>query len=216
VPDSSSAGVPPASPFPGERKISVRDRGRLPHWEAATATYFVTFRLADSLPQGVLRKIIFARNDILLTAARAGREITGAERKRLMQLDARKIEKYLDSGAGKCFLRRPVVAQIVSNAINRFDGTRYRLFAWCVMPNHVHVVFQALADNTLAAILHSWKSFTAKKANQALERSGEFWQREYYDHLIRDTAELIRAVGYVVNNPKKAGPNNWLWVWSAQ
>jgi len=93
---------------------------------------------------------------------------------------------------------------MVAGALGQFDGKRYRLFAWCVMPNHVHVVFQTLADNTLEKVLHSWKSYAAKRADLILERSGEFWQHEYYDHLIRDAAEFERAVAYVAENPKKA------------
>jgi putative transposase len=175
VANSCSAGVPPAIFLPREEKISIRNRGHRPHWEATTATYFVTFRLADSLPQDVLKRIIFARKDIRSTATHMGREVSETERKRLMRMHTREIERYLDSGAGKCSWRSPAMAKIVADALRRFDGTRYRLFAWCVMPNHVHVVFQTLRDNTLAEILHSWKSFSAKKANQILNRSGEFW-----------------------------------------
>ena len=214
--DSSSAGVPPAGFLSRDDSVLIRNRGHLPHWEAATATYFVTFRLADSLPQETLRRIVFSRKDIPSTAAQMGREISETERKRLMKLHARQIEKYLDAGAGACFLRNAAVANIVSDSLRQFNGTRYQLFAWCVMPNHVHVVFQTLVGNTVAHILHSWKSFTAKKANQVLRRSGEFWQREYYDRLIRSIAEFHRAVQYVVDNPKRAGLKNWLWVWPGQ
>lgn len=214
--DPSSAGVPPANFFPRDRNVSIRNRGRLPHWEAAAATYFVTFRLADSLPQEALRRIVFARTDIWSTALQMGREISETERKRFMKLHAQKIEKYLDAGAGRCPLRNPVVAETVADSLHQFNGLRYRLFAWCVMPNHVHVVFQTFTDNTLAKILHSWKSYTAKKANQILKRSGEFWQHEYYDRLVRDVNEFHRAVKYVVGNPEKAGLKNWPWVWPKQ
>jgi REP element-mobilizing transposase RayT len=84
------------------------------------------------------------------------------------------------------------------------------------MPNHVHVVFQTLAGNALAGILHSWKSFSAKRANQIVHRTGEFWQREYYDRLVRDAAEFHRAVKYVADNPLRAGLKDWPWVWPQQ
>ena len=210
---TGSAGVPAVTFARHNPHIGIRNR-RLPHWEATGAVYFVTFRLADSLPQEVLRRIVFARKDIPSTAAQMGREISESERKHLKQLHAHKIEKYLDAGAGRCSLRSPAVAEIVADSLRKFDGMRYRLFAWCVMPNHVHVVFEAIADNTLAGILHSWKSFTAKKANQVLKRSGEFWQHEYYDHLIRDAAEFDRAVLYVAENPEKACLKEWRWVWT--
>jgi REP element-mobilizing transposase RayT len=201
----SSAGVPPAGFLTRTDNLSIRNRGHLPHWEAAAATYFVTFRLADSLPQETLRSILFAREDIPATAAKMGRAISEAEQKRLQKLNTQRIEKYLDAGSGVCFLANEAVANIVAEALRQFDGIRYQLFAWCAMPNHVHAVFRALAENTLPQIIHSWKSYSAKQANKILQRSGEFWQREYYDHLVRNTSEFHRAVAYVMDNPRKAG-----------
>jgi len=156
---------------------------------------------------------LFAREDIPATAAQMSRKISEPEQKRLIKLHARRIEKYLDAGAGACFLGNDAVAKIIADSLWPFHGTRYQLFAWCVMPNHVHAVFQTLAGNTLPGILHSWKSFSAKQANQILHRSAQFWQREYYDRLVRDIAEFHRAVQYVVDNPKRAGLKDWPWVW---
>ena len=211
--DSSSAGVPPAGFRSRRDGISTRNRGHQPHWESPVATYFVTFRLADSLSHEELQRILFSRKDIPATAKQMARGITEAEQKRLSKLRAPSIEKYLDAGAGACFLRNAVVANIVPDSLRQFDGKRYELFAWCVMPNHVHVVFRATVGNTLARILHSWKSFSAKRANKFLHRTGEFWQREYYDRLIRDEAEFYRAIQYVVDNPRKAGLIGWQWAW---
>jgi REP element-mobilizing transposase RayT len=208
-----SAGVSPAGFLARNDNLSIRNRGHLPHWETASATYFVTFRLADSLSQEALRNILFVREDIPTTAAKIGRAVSEAERNRLQKVNNQRFEKYLDAGSGVCFLANKAVAKVVSAAFWQFDGMRYHLFAWCVMPNHVHVVFQALGENTLPRILHSWKSFSAKEANKILGRSGEFWQREYYDHLIRDESDFYRAVQYVLDNPKKAGLKNWEWVW---
>jgi REP element-mobilizing transposase RayT len=112
------------------------------------------------------------------------------------------------------FFRDTVIARVVVDSLHQFRGTRYQLFAWCVMPNHVHVVFRVFDGNTLPKILHSWKSFSAKKAKKILGRSTEFWRREYYDHMVRDDAEFHRAVQYVINNPEKAGLKDWPWVWS--
>jgi hypothetical protein len=83
------------------------------------------------------------------------------------------------------------------------------------MPNHVLVVCRLLPGQELSKVLHGWKSFTARKANEILGRGGAFWQREYYDRLIRDGDELGRAVRYVVNNPERAGLKGWKWVWCA-
>jgi menaquinone-specific isochorismate synthase len=210
---SGGAGVPPAVFLPLGSGLTVRSR-RLPHWEVGGAVYLVTFRLADSLPKQALQKSDWERRDIQATASKMGRGLTAPERKRMEQLQACRLEMTLDTGAGKCFLRKSAIAQIVVNALKEFDGSRYRLFAWSVMPNHVHVLFQSIGNISLARVLHTWKSFSAKAANQILGLSGEFWQREYHDHLIRNAAEFDRAMRYVKENPAKAGLKNWPWVWS--
>jgi REP element-mobilizing transposase RayT len=190
----------------------IRTRGRLPHWETEEATYFVTFRLFDSLPRPAVQAYEFERRDILERARQAKRELSQWEHRRLKQIFAQKIDRFLNTGRGACYLREPRVAGTVAEAFRHFDGKRYRLIAWCIMPNHVHVVFGVLPSHELAEIVHSWKSFTAQQANRLLGRTGEFWQREYYDHLVRDSAELKRVISYVVENPRKSGLNNWPWV----
>jgi REP element-mobilizing transposase RayT len=209
---SGGAGVPPAVFLPLGGSLKVRSR-RLPHWEVEEAVYFVTFRLGDSLPRKALQELDTERQDILATASKMGRSLTETERGRIVQLQFRKLEKILDTGEGKCFLRDTAIARVVVNALQEFDGSRYRLFAWSVMPNHVHVLAQTIGKISLAGILHSWKSYSSKAANQILGRTGEFWQREYYDHLIRNDAEFDRAARYVMENPSKAGLENWSWVW---
>jgi REP element-mobilizing transposase RayT len=82
------------------------------------------------------------------------------------------------------------------------------------MPNHVHVAFQSVAGWNLKSILHSWKTFTAFRINQLLNKTGTFWQSEYYDHLIRGPDDLGRCVQYILDNPVKAKLGDWPWVWS--
>jgi len=213
VDKEGGAGVPPAVFLPLGGSLTIRNR-RLPHREVEAAVYFVTFRLADSLPDKALQEIDSKRKDILATASQMGRGLSESERRRMRQLKARRVERTLDAGAGECLLRNSAVAQVVVTALKEFDGSRYRLFAWSVMPNHAHVLFQTIGNMPIAGILHSWKSYSAKAANQILGRSGEFWQREYYDHLIRNAAEFYRATRYIKENPGKAGLENWPWVWS--
>jgi REP element-mobilizing transposase RayT len=211
-----SAGAPPAvagATRPRFGEVTVRDRGRLPHWESDNATYFITFRLADSLPQPVLDRIIAEREDVLNRAKQKGRELTPSEREHLKRLGSVQIERYLDSGAGSCALRTREIATVVAETLMLFDEKRYRLFAWCTMPNHVHVVVTIFPADHLSAVLHSWKSYTAKAANRLLRTRGEFWQREYYDHLVRNEGEFDRAVKYVQENPARANLQNWEWVW---
>ena len=195
-------------------EILIRSRGRLPHWESHRGAYFVTFRLDDSLPQSLLESYDFERQDILAIAQRQGRELTPAERRRLDELFAERIDKYLDSGVGACYLARTEIAELVADALRYFEGQRYRLEAWCVMPNHVHTVFTAFLEQSLESILHSWKSFSAKQANKLLNTTGRFWQREYYDRLVRNDEELRRFIRYVAENPLRAHLSNWRWVWA--
>ena len=98
------------------------------------------------------------------------------------------------------------------DALAHFDGDRYDLLAWCIMPNHVHAVLRPKAGHELPDILHSLKSFTSKKANKILNRTGEFWQAEYYDHLVRNEDDFRKQVEYTLENPAKAGLANWKWV----
>ena len=177
--------------------VRIRNRGHLPHWESSHGIYFVTFRLADSLPQSAIREICHKED------AKPPEE----------QLLSRQSKDYLDQGAGSCCLRQPEIAKLVVCALRKFDGVRYRMLAWCVMPNHVHVVFQLLNGHDLAKILHTWKSFTGLEINRWLGRSGALWQKEYYDHLIRDREQLTRALRYVAENPERAGLRNWPYVY---
>lgn len=116
---------------------------------------------------------------------------------------------------GSCWLLKPKIANLVEDAFLHFDGDRYRLLAWCVMPNHVHVVVEPVDGNTLSAVLQSWKSFTAKEANRHLSRSGPFWHQDYFDRYMRSESHLETTIAYVENNPVKAGlvetPAAWRW-----
>src|SRR5208282_2965094 len=192
--------------------VAIRGRGYVPHWEMEGATYSVTFRLGDSLPQALLGQLEFERKDNVKTAQQMGRDLSEAERMRLDDI-YRQFDQALDAGYGACHLARPEVAEMVYNALRYFDGERYALVAACVMPNHVHAVFAPLHEHGLADILHSWKSFTSKEANKLLGRTGQLWEREYFERLIRNASELERTVRYVVENPVKAGLKNWKWVW---
>ena len=192
--------------------VAFRGRGYLPHWEMEGATYSVTIRLGDSLPQALLSQLEFERKDIVKTAQQLGRDLSDAEKTRLADVD-RRFDEALDAGYGACHLARPEVAESVFNALQYFEGERYELIAACVMPNHVHAVFAPLHEHGLADILHSWKSFTSKEANKLLGKTGQFWEREYFDRLIRNADELERTVRYVVENPMKAGLKDWKWVW---
>ncbi len=172
---------------------------RLPHFEGGSIPQGVTFRLADSLPRRMLTEI---QNRITMMPEEKGR----VEYRRHVNL-------LLDQGYGSQWLNNPDVAEITQNALRFFDGDRYCLHAWVVMPNHVHVLFTPAEGWTLSKILHSWKSHSAKEANKVIGRSGEFWQTEYFDRAIRDQQGFNAAVEYIEFNPVKAGlcelPREW-------
>ena len=217
-----ASGVEPERVNP--LRSGIHTRGYLPHVKREGARYFVTFRLADSLPKEVLLKIqgeraerlsqFYARQDAMKklgTAAPGPGALADIERDY-----HRKLEQYLDQGRGACWLRRPDIAEVVANALQYFVGERYQLSAWIVMPNHVHVVLWPMANHTLSGITQSWKRFTAREANQRLSRTGQvFWQPEVFDHWIRNDVEHARCCRYVVNNPVKARlcptPEDWRW-----
>ncbi len=218
---TGGAGFQPAEVLEGNGKsqqagslphIYRHSRGKLPHWERDGAHYFVTFRLADSLPEKARAAIEHERADIVRTAEHLGRELSDSERERLERLHTVKIEELLHAGGGACHFKDDRCAQIVADALKHFDGERYTLNAWCVMPNHVHIVFRAHEGHALSEIMHSWKSFTANQCNKLLGRKGAFWMDESFDRLIRDEAEFHKRVAYTLNNPQAAGLKNWKWL----
>jgi REP element-mobilizing transposase RayT len=129
----------------------------------------------------------------------------------------KRISRYEDAGHGASWLRDARIAGLVEEALLHFDGQRYRLIAWCIMPNHVHGLIETQAESPLSAVVQPWKSYTAHAANQILGRSGVFWFREYHDRFIRDERHLANAIEYVEQNPVKAGlvGSRELWRWSS-
>ena len=196
--------------------IVMRHGAYLPHWTRKQAIYAVTFRLADSLPHCVLDSWLQEREEIVELAKQQGRPLSMSEEDRLRKLHAEKVEAYLDAGHGACHLQIPAVAEKTYQGVRHFDGDRYTLHACCVMPNHVHAVVEPHESQTLPAVLHAWKSFTAKASNRILGRSGTFWQAEYYDHVIRDDGEYEHALTYIEENPTRAGLKEWPWVFVAR
>jgi REP element-mobilizing transposase RayT len=211
VNDARTAGGPPAvagAARPRWGSVTIRDRGRLPHWEVEGGTYFITFRLFASLPKRALAEIGAEQQRLQKQTKR----LTQAEHLKLQRAAFAKLEAYLDAGTGACVLRDARVAATIVENLKHFEAERYRLFAWCVMPNHVHVALKMFPKYSLQRVVQSWKSFTSKKANALLDRNGAFWQREYFDRLIRDESELRRVISYIAKNPENAGLRNWKWV----
>jgi REP element-mobilizing transposase RayT len=192
--------------------IQRRQGAKLPHWTTEGATYSVTFRLADSVPSEAAERLQ-RELTTLEAASKRGHILSLGDQIQLSRLRSEKIDQLLNAGHGACLLRSPGAAETVAGALQHFDGKRYRLLAWCVMPNHVHVVFKPDAGHELPKLLHSWKSFSANEINKKLKRTGALWQTESYDHLVRDMDDLRHQIDYVRQNPAKAGLTDWLWVW---
>ncbi len=176
-------------------------RRHLPHWEQQGATYFVTFRLADSVPKNLLKQW----RDELETWLKF--HPAPWDYKTAREYESRFIggpEKWLDEGHGQCVLRDTRVAKIVADELKHFHGERYWLDSFVVMPNHVHAIIQPKPGHSLSDILHSWKSFSAHAINGTLNRKGDLWMEESYDRIIRDWDALARYREYIAANPEKA------------
>ena len=187
------------------RLLGWHSRGYLPHLDAVGVVQSITFRLADSLPQAKLEQL-----------RQAAQTLPAPLRDAKLR---RAIDNWLDAGAGCCALRHPELAALMQETLLKFDGQRYRLVAWCVMPNHVHVLIEPRVP--LAKIVQSWKSYTGR---WAMARNAELgfgvpgsalWMRDYWDRYIRNQQHLDAVVQYVHQNPVAAGlcrnPLDWPW-----
>lgn len=189
-------------------------RRRLPHIQIAGSTYFVTFRLINSLPKEALEKLAEETERIKKLPKD---EIDLAQRRWFGKYD-----DYLDRVlCGDAYLKNEEIADLVAEAVHYRDEKVYILDAFTIMPTHVHLVCTPLEKAGdvyygLSEILHSLKGRTARQANLILNRTGTFWQDESYDHIARDDAELERIIKYVVYNPVKAGlVDDWTkWKWT--
>ncbi len=197
-------------------------RRHLPHWQPQGAVFFITFRLKNSLPYEVITSLREERE----RAKSALENIPESKRAKQNYLDEHryfgKWDAYLDKAeSGPRWLSQPEIAEIVKEALCYRDGKVFDLHAYCIMSNHVHVVFEPLSTSErrsdLPKIMQSLKSHTAREANILLNRQGAFWQAESYDHVIRDNGEYTRILNYVLENPVKAGLvlqwDQWQWTY---
>ena len=166
------------------------NRGYIPHFEGGEIQQFMTFRLADSLPQKVVEK---------------WREETIGQGEEGKVIFRKNVENYLDKAFGECFLKDEKVAKLVENSLLFYHENKYLLTAWVVMPNHLHFLAKPLENVELQKIAHSLKSYTAHEANKILNRTGQFWQHEPFDRYIRNRQHFVNVVKYIENNPVKAG-----------
>lgn len=186
----------------------------MPHWRQDGCTYFVTYRMADSIPERVLKQWEreklhwLSLHDIHVEKWSEGFIQLNPEKQRaFLKHFNRKLNSYLDEGHGSCALRDPHCQRIILDGWKHFDGARYELGDLVVMPNHVHLLLTPLPGHELEDILQSRKRHAARELNLLLNRSGDFWQKHSYDHIVRNEVELRAFQKYIAENPTKAGLN---------
>ncbi len=181
-------------------------RRKLPHLHPSSGTFFITYRLVNSLPSEIINKLkeeYHNEKDVIIISPGKDSYFVA-------------VDEYLDKCISpKNHLLIPEIAQINKQAIHHFDDKYYQLICYCIMSNHVHLVIKLMEDAPdLSQIMHSIKRFTAKESNIILGKQGRFWTTESYDHLVRNSNELKNIVSYVFNNPVKAGLVNHWQKWS--
>jgi REP element-mobilizing transposase RayT len=194
----------------GEVAITAR---RLPHWAQAGTLCFLTWRTWDSIPADVLDEWFRERATWLASHGINPADPTWGEQVRRLPVRAynefhdtfsTRWHGLLDKCEGECVLRRPELAEIVATSLRHFDGSRYLLTDFVVMPNHVHLLVTFPTQEQLLAQCEGWKHYTAVRINKALGRKGRFWQVDGFDHLVRSEAQFIALRSYVAENPAKA------------
>ena len=193
---------------------------KLPHWFQPGVAMFITFRTKDSMPKAVVKTW---RDEILQWMLKEGLAQPGLEisdqwdelpdidsipqnlRAKFYKLKSQGWHRRLDQCHGSCVLRDPILAHIVSDTLKFFDGDRYDLASFIVMPNHVHILVQFRDDVSLTKQTESWLRFSARQINEQLNQTGPFWQSELFDHLVRSDEQFVYLSDYVRNNPTKAG-----------
>lgn len=201
-------------PFDEERAVRIYRRN-LPHWRQDGATYFVTFRLGDSVPRAVLRQWEYEKQKWL--SARGitcnGKDDWKCQLQKLSDRDQYLFHEHfnrlfhvaLDEGRGECHLNCPACIMEVRNKLFELDGDAYHLGDFVIMPNHVHALLLPNPGHELEMVMKSIKGASARSCNKALERTGTFWQPDSYDHIVRDLEQLVQFRGYIADNPRKAG-----------
>lgn len=207
-----STALLPYHLFDPEAEFCVVER-RLPHWSQAGAICFITWRTFDSMPNEVLDEWHGMRKRWLKDHGINPDDV--AWRCHLQRLKPKLTSDFfsnlgnrwldaLDASHGACFLRQPVLAETVAKSLHHFDGSRYVLFDFVVMPNHVHILVAFPDEKAMLVHCESWKHFTATQINRHLLQRGRFWQQDGFDHLVRSQNQFDYLRRYIADNPAKA------------
>ncbi len=189
--------------FDKRAELTITYRNR-PHWKQPGKVHFITWRQADSLAKVQLEQIkrdretwerIYGMQDIITLPLAVQREY--------QRLFRTRVEEWLDAGAGSCALRIPEARKEMLETLHLFDGKRYELGTFAIAGNHVHVLVVPYPGYDLSAIMHSWKSYTAKAINKLIGRKGTFWQEESFDHVVRSAKHLAKYERYIRQHLKQ-------------
>lgn len=199
--------------FDPEDEVSVVERD-LPHWMQAGTACFITWRTWDSIPEDWIdgwlsgRAAWLCRHGINPDSADCRTQLarlTRSQQREFHREFSARWEAHLDRCHGECVLRRPELARVVADSLRHFDGERYTLTDFVVMPNHVHLLAAFPTPESQLRQCESWKHFTATRINALLGRRGRFWQVDAFDHLVRSEARFLRYREYIAANPERAG-----------
>ena len=193
---------PDSKPFLQPDSHVDRRSRHLPHWQLDGGFYYVTWRLADALPQSKLQAWMDEKRQWLKEHPPPWTRETYVDYK---QRFPTRIDAWLDAGYGSCVLRTPGCRRLVSDALLYFDNDRYDMAAFVVMPNHVHALAQLRGTARIETVTHSWKRYSARQINKRLNRHGSLWQQENWDRILRGVPDLVRCLSYIRRNPELAG-----------
>lgn len=186
---------------------------KLPHWAQDSCVVFITWRTVDSMPKDVLERWRADRNRWLdlngIDPTQKGWKMLVQELPPDMMVEyhdrfTTRWHEALDASHGGCVLSQPEIADIVANSLLYFDGDRYEMLDFVIMPNHVHVLAVFPDKAAMIEQCDSWKHFTARRINAKLGTQGRFWQQDAFDHLVRHEGQFRRLRDYIAQNPRKA------------
>ena len=209
--------------FDPRTEFTVFER-RLPHWSQAGVVCFITWRTYDSIPADVVERWRQERFQWLRQNGINPR--SDDWRCRLQNLTYKLRQEFfvrfssrwhdeLDVGHGQCVLAETSVSNIVAESLLKFDGDRYEITDFVVMPNHVHLLAAFRDDESMLKQCQNWKHFQAVQINRETGSINRFWQQDGFDHLVRSPEQFDHFRKYIADNPRKANlkPGSFV-VWS--
>ena len=179
---------------------------KLPHWNQTSCVQFVTFRLADSLPQVKLQELKEDKEKWLKQHPSPWDDATKQE---YDETFTRRLDQWIDAGYGDCQLADVSYRALLFNAMLHFDGDRYDMHAFVIMPNHVHALLTPREEGGVQSIIGSWKRFSAREFNKVNGKEGNVWERESFDHMVRNMEEYRKKLYYIIQNPRNLEPGTF-------